>query len=397
MGIRVNPHYQEVKESYLFAEIAKRIRQWQDKHPSLSDKLIRMGIGDVTRPLPKSFVDALVSASNEMGEAETFHGYGPEQGYAFLRDAIRKYYAQFSVELDSEEIFISDGAKSDLGNILDILDRGLRVLVTDPVYPVYVDTNIMQGNQLLFARAGEENGFLPLPDETVQADLIYLCSPNNPTGAVYDHEGLKRWVQYAKEQNALLLFDSAYECFVEGDLPHSIYEIPGAKECAIEFCSFSKKAGFTGTRCGYTVVPKTLLVEGQSLQKMWLRRQTTKFNGVSYIVQRGAAAVFSDSGEKEILENIQYYKENARIIMSALDDLGLYYTGGKHSPYIWLKCPEGMDSWSFFDKLLNEIYVVGTPGAGFGEAGEGFFRLTAFSTKEKTREAMERFRKLFQK
>jgi len=397
MGIRVNPHYREVKESYLFAEIAKRIRQWQDKHPSLSDKLIRMGIGDVTRPLPKSVVDALVSASKEMGEAETFHGYGPEQGYAFLRDAIRKYYAQFSVELDSEEIFISDGAKSDLGNILDILDRGLRVLVTDPVYPVYVDTNIMQGNQLLFARAGEENGFLPLPDETIQADLIYLCSPNNPTGAVYDHEGLKRWVQYAKEQNALLLFDSAYECFVEGNLPHSIYEIPGAKECAIEFCSFSKKAGFTGTRCGYTVVPKTLLVEGQSLQKMWLRRQTTKFNGVSYIVQRGAAAVFSDSGEKEILENIQYYKENARIIMSALDDLGLYYTGGKHSPYIWLKCPEGMDSWSFFDKLLNEIYVVGTPGAGFGEAGEGFFRLTAFSTKEKTREAMERFRKLFQK
>lgn len=397
MGIRVNPHYREVKESYLFAEIAKRIRQWQDKHPSLSDKLIRMGIGDVTRPLPKSVVDALVSASKEMGEAETFHGYGPEQGYAFLRDAIRKYYAQFSVELDSEEIFISDGAKSDLGNILDILDRGLRVLVTDPVYPVYVDTNIMQGNQLLFARAGEENGFLPLPDETIQADLIYLCSPNNPTGAVYDHEGLKRWVQYAKKQNALLLFDSAYECFVEGDLPHSIYEIPGAKECAIEFCSFSKKAGFTGTRCGYTVVPKTLLVEGQSLQKMWLRRQTTKFNGVSYIVQRGAAAVFSTSGEKEILENIQYYKENARIIMSALDDLGLYYTGGKHSPYIWLKCPEGMDSWSFFDKLLNEIYVVGTPGAGFGEAGEGFFRLTAFSTKEKTREAMERFRKLFQK
>ena len=397
MGIRVNPHYREVKESYLFAEIAKRIRQWQDKHPSLSDKLIRMGIGDVTRPLPKSVVDALVSASKEMGEAETFHGYGPEQGYAFLRDAIRKYYAQFAVELDSEEIFISDGAKSDLGNILDILDRGLRVLVTDPVYPVYVDTNTMQGNQLLFVRAGEENGFLPLPDETIQADLIYLCSPNNPTGAVYDHEGLKRWVQYAKEQNALLLFDSAYECFVEGNLPHSIYEIPGAKECAIEFCSFSKKAGFTGTRCGYTVVPKTLLVEGQSLQKMWLRRQTTKFNGVSYIVQRGAAAVFSDSGEKEILENIQYYKENARIIMSALDDLGLYYTGGKHSPYIWLKCPEGMDSWSFFDKLLNEIYVVGTPGAGFGEAGEGFFRLTAFSTKEKTREAMERFRKLFQK
>ena len=397
MGIRVNPHYREVKESYLFAEIAKRIRQWQDKHPSLSDKLIRMGIGDVTRPLPKSVVDALVFASKEMGEAETFHGYGPEQGYAFLRDAIQKYYAQFSVELDSEEIFISDGAKSDLGNILDILDRGLRVLVTDPVYPVYVDTNIMQGNQLLFARAGEENGFLPLPDETIQADLIYLCSPNNPTGAVYDHEGLKCWVQYAKKQNALLLFDSAYECFVEGNLPHSIYEIPGAKECAIEFCSFSKKAGFTGTRCGYTVVPKTLLVEGQSLQKMWLRRQTTKFNGVSYIVQRGSAAVFSDSGEKEILENIQYYKENARIIMSALDDLGLYYTGGKHSPYIWLKCPEGMDSWSFFDKLLNEIYVVGTPGAGFGEAGEGFFRLTAFSTKEKTREAMERFRKLFQK
>ena len=329
-----------------------------------------------------------------MGVAESFHGYGPEQGYDFLREEIQKYYKNFSVHLEKEEIFISDGAKSDLGNILDIFDRGITALVTDPVYPVYVDTNIMQGNKLLYARAGEDNGFLPMPDASVEADLIYLCSPNNPTGAVYDRAGLKAWVDYAKAQNAVILFDAAYECFVEGDLPHSIYEIPGAKECAIEFCSFSKKAGFTGTRCGYTVVPDSLVFGGQSLRKMWLRRQTTKFNGVSYIVQNAAAAVFTEQGSKEIEENINYYKENAKIIMQTLDELGIYYTGGKNSPYVWLRCPNGMDSWTFFDKLLEEIYVVGTPGAGFGEAGEGYFRLTAFSTHEKTKEAMERLKKL---
>ena len=388
MGVKVNRHYQEVKESYLFAEIAKRIRIWQEKNEAKSDQLIRMGIGDVTRPLPNEVVKALKEASDEMGVAESFHGYGPEQGYDFLREEIQKYYKRFAVRLEKEEIFISDGAKSDLGNILDIFDRGITALVTDPVYPVYVDTNIMQGNKLHYARAGEENGFLPMPDTSVQADLIYLCSPNNPTGAVYDRKGLKAWVDYARAQNAVILFDAAYECFVEGDLPHSIYEI------AIEFCSFSKKAGFTGTRCGYTVVPDELIFSGQSLRNMWLRRQTTKFNGVSYIVQKAAAAVFTDRGEKEIEENITYYKENAKIIMKTLDELGIYYTGGENSPYIWMKCPGGMDSWAFFDKLLEEIYVVGTPGVGFGEAGEGYFRLTAFSTKEKTKEAMKRLKNL---
>ena len=394
MGIKVNKHYQEVKESYLFAEIAKRIREWQEKNQDKANQLIRMGIGDVTRPLPKEVVKALNKASDEMGVAESFHGYGPEQGYDFLREEIRSYYKNFSVDLEKEEIFISDGEKSDLGNILDLFDRGVTALVTDPVYPVYVDTNIMQGNTLLYARAGEENGFLPMPDSSVKADLIYLCSPNNPTGAVYDRAGLKAWVDYAKAQNAVILFDAAYECFVEGDLPHSIYEIPGAKDCAIEFCSFSKKAGFTGTRCGYTIVPDSLTFEGQSIRKMWLRRQTTKFNGVSYIVQKAAAAVFTEQGEREIQDNINYYKENAKMIMKTLDELGIYYTGGKNSPYVWMKCPNGMDSWGFFDKLLNEAYVVGTPGAGFGSAGEGYFRLTAFSTQEKTKEAMERLKKL---
>ena len=397
MGIKINTHYQEVKESYLFAEIAKRIRIWQESHPEKADNLIRMGIGDVTRPLPKEVVKALKEASDEMGVAESFHGYGPEQGYDFLREKIQEYYKNFSVDLQKEEIFISDGAKSDLGNILDLFDRGITALVTDPVYPVYVDTNIMQGNKLLYARAGEENGFLPMPDPSVKADLIYLCSPNNPTGAVYDRTGLTAWVNYAKEKNAVILFDAAYECFVEGDLPHSIYEIPGAKDCAIEFCSFSKKAGFTGTRCGYPVIPDSLVFGGQSLRKMWLRRQTTKFNGVSYIVQKAAAAVFTEHGAKEIEENINYYKENAKMIMKTLDELGIYYTGGKNSPYVWMKCPDGLDSWSFFDKLLEEIYVVGTPGAGFGEAGEGYFRLTAFSTKEKTKEAMERLKILLAK
>ena len=397
MGIKINTHYQEVKESYLFAEIAKRIRIWQESHPEKANKLIRMGIGDVTRPLPKEVVKALKEASDGMGVAESFHGYGPEQGYDFLREKIQEYYKNFSVDLQKEEIFISDGAKSDLGNILDLFDRGVTALVTDPVYPVYVDTNIMQGNKLLYARAGEENGFLPMPDPSVKADLIYLCSPNNPTGAVYDRIGLTAWVNYAKEKNAVILFDAAYECFVEGDLPHSIYEIPGAKDCAIEFCSFSKKAGFTGTRCGYTVVPDSLVFGSQSLRKMWLRRQTTKFNGVSYIVQKAAAAVFTEHGAKEIDENINYYKENAKMIMKTLDELDIYYTGGKNSPYVWMKCPNGLRSWDFFDKLLEEIYVVGTPGAGFGEAGEGYFRLTAFSTQEKTKEAMERLKILLVK
>lgn len=396
MSATINQNYLKLNESYLFAEIARRIREWQSAHPELSDQLIRMGIGDVTRPLPKTVVDAMVKAAQDMGRAESFHGYGPEQGYDFLKTAIQSYYKKFGVELALDEIFISDGAKSDLGNILDLFDENNTVLVTDPVYPVYVDTNMMSGRKILYAMSSEENGFLPLPAPEYRADIIYLCSPNNPTGAVYDREGLTKWVRFAQENNAILLFDAAYECFVTGDLPHSIYEIPGARDVAIEFCSFSKKAGFTGTRCGYTVVPDTLKREGASLNKMWLRRQTTKFNGVSYITQRGAEAVFTEAGEREIEENLQYYRDNASIITETMDRLHIYYTGGKNSPYIWLKCPGDMDSWSFFDKLLNEAYVVGTPGAGFGKSGEKFFRLTAFSTHENTREAMARFEKLVQ-
>ena len=396
MSATINQNYLKLNESYLFAEIARRIREWQSAHPELSSQLIRMGIGDVTRPLPKTVVDAMVKAAQEMGQAESFHGYGPEQGYDFLKAAIQSYYKKFGVELALDEIFISDGAKSDLGNILDLFDEKNTVLVTDPVYPVYVDTNMMSGRKIVYAMSSEENGFLPLPAPEYRADIIYLCSPNNPTGAVYDREGLTKWVRFAQENNAILLFDAAYECFVTGDLPHSIYEIPGARDVAIEFCSFSKKAGFTGTRCGYTVVPDTLKREGASLNKMWLRRQTTKFNGVSYITQRGAEAVFTEAGEREIEENLQYYRDNAAIITETMDRLHIYYTGGKNSPYIWLKCPGDMDSWSFFDKLLNEAYVVGTPGAGFGKSGEKFFRLTAFSTHENTREAMARFEKLVQ-
>ena len=396
MSASVNQNYLKLNESYLFAEIARRIREWQSAHPELSGQLIRMGIGDVTRPLPKTVVDAMVKAAQEMGVAETFRGYGPEQGYDFLKTAIQSYYKKFGVELALDEIFISDGAKSDLGNILDLFDENNTVLVTDPVYPVYVDTNMMSGRKIVYAMSSEENGFLPLPAPEYRADIIYLCSPNNPTGAVYDREGLTKWVRFAQENNAIILFDAAYECFVTGDLPHSIYEIPGARDVAIEFCSFSKKAGFTGTRCGYTIVPDTLKRDGASLNKMWLRRQTTKFNGVSYITQRGAEAVFTEAGEREIEENLQYYRDNASIITETMDRLHIYYTGGKNSPYIWLKCPGDMDSWSFFDKLLNEAYVVGTPGAGFGHSGEKFFRLTAFSTHENTREAMARFEKLVQ-
>lgn len=396
MSASVNQNYLKLNESYLFAEIARRIREWQSAHPELSGQLIRMGIGDVTRPLPKTVVDAMVKAAQEMGVAETFRGYGPEQGYDFLKTAIQSYYKKFGVDLALDEIFISDGAKSDLGNILDLFDENNTVLVTDPVYPVYVDTNMMSDRKIVYAMSSEENGFLPLPAPEYRADIIYLCSPNNPTGAVYDREGLTKWVRFAQENNAILLFDAAYECFVTGDLPHSIYEIPGARDVAIEFCSFSKKAGFTGTRCGYTIVPDTLKRDSASLNKMWLRRQTTKFNGVSYITQRGAEAVFTEAGEREIEENLQYYRDNASIITETMDRLHIYYTGGKNSPYIWLKCPGDMDSWSFFDKLLNEAYVVGTPGAGFGKSGEKFFRLTAFSTHENTREAMARFEKLVQ-
>lgn len=390
--MKINKNYLKLEASYLFSTIANKVKEYTLSNPDKN--IIKLGIGDVTLPLCKDVVNAMTDAVKEMGVQETFRGYGPEQGYDFLKSPIRDYYASHNVSLDLDEIFISDGAKSDLGNILDLFDKDNTILVQDPVYPVYVDTNIMAGRKISYLDSNESNGFLPLPDKNVKADIIYLCSPNNPTGAVYNREQLTEWITYAKSNNAIILFDAAYECFIsEDNLPRSIYEINGAKDCAIEFCSFSKTAGFTGTRCGYTVVPKTLVYEDTVLNKLWLRRQTTKFNGVPYIVQKGAAAVFSESGQKAILENIAYYKENAKIITDALDKLNIWYTGGKNSPYIWLKCPNNMTSWDFFDYLLNNIQVVGTPGSGFGTNGEGYFRLTSFGSKEKTKEAMDRLLK----
>ena len=387
--MKINENYKNLETSYLFSTIAKKVSQFIENNPQ--KKVIRLGIGDVTRPLCKSVVDAMVQAVNEMGTPEGFRGYGPEQGYDFLKDEIQNYYKKRNVLLKNDEIFISDGAKSDLGNILDLFSKENKVLIPDPVYPVYVDTNLMQGRKIEFLEANEENDFLPMPDFNTKADIIYLCSPNNPTGAVYNKEQLKKWVDYALKNNAVILFDAAYECFIDdNNLPHSIFEIEGAKNCAIEFCSFSKTAGFTGTRCGYTVVSDELNFDNMSLNKMWLRRQTTKFNGVPYIVQRGAQAVFSESGQKEIFENINYYKRNAKIIADTLKKHNIYFTGGIHSPYIWLKCPNNMKSWEFFDFLLEKIQVVGTPGAGFGKNGEGFFRLTSFNTYENTLEAMKR-------
>lgn len=388
--MKINENYANLEQSYLFSTIAKKVNEYAAQNPD--KKVIKLGIGDVTLPLCKAVTDALHKAVDEMGVQATFRGYGPEQGYDFLRKAVQKYYAKRNVELELDEIFISDGAKSDLGNILDLFSKDNTVLVPDPVYPVYVDTNVMAGRKVVYVDANGENEFLPLPDKKVQADIIYICSPNNPTGAAYNKEQLQAWVDYAKSMNAIILFDAAYECFVSDEnLPRSIFEIEGAKDCAIEFCSLSKTAGFTGTRCGYTVVPKALGV----LNKMWVRRQTTKFNGVPYIVQRGAEAVFSEEGQKEIRENINYYKENAKVISDTLKSCGIWHVGGKHSPYIWLKCPNDMDSWTFFDYLLENAQVVGTPGAGFGKNGDGYFRLTSFGSKENTAEAMKRFKKLF--
>ncbi len=393
--MKVNKNYKNIAQSYLFSTIAQKVNEFTKNNPD--KKVIRLGIGDVTLPLCKAVVEALKSASDEMGVQETFRGYGPEQGYDFLKDEIQKYYAGHSVDLDSDEIFISDGAKSDLGNILDLFDKDNTVLVPDPVYPVYVDTNTMAGRKIIFTDANAANDFLPLPDNSIKADIIYLCSPNNPTGAVYNKDQLKKWVDYANENNAVILFDAAYECFItDNNLPRSIYEIEGAKTCAIEFCSFSKMAGFTGTRCGWTVVPKSLSFEDMNLNKMWLRRQTTKFNGVPYIVQKGAQAVFSDEGQKQIQQNLSYYKENAKLISDVLTKHNIWHIGGKHSPYIWLKCPNNMTSWEFFDYLLNNVQIVGTPGSGFGKNGEGYFRLTSFGSRENTKEAVERLDKFLQ-
>ncbi len=390
---KINQHYRQLKDSYLFSDIARRVAAFSQAHPE--KEIIRMGIGDVTLPLMPSVISSLHSAVEEMADASTFRGYGPEQGYGFLRDAIRAYYVRFGVQLDPDEIFVSDGAKSDLGNITDLFSADNTVLIPDPVYPVYVDTNLMNGRKILYMNANAENGFLPMPDPEVRADLIYLCSPNNPTGAVYTREQLAAWIDYALAQDAVLLFDAAYEAFIgDSSLPHSIFELPDAKRCAIEFCSLSKTAGFTGTRCGYTIIPKTLKIEGMSPNRMWNRRQATKFNGVPYIIQRGAEAAFSEEGVRQSQEMIAYYKKNTAVMAETLERCGVHFFGGVHSPYLWMECPDGMDSWTFFDYLLENAAIVGTPGAGFGINGEGYFRLTGFGSQPKTMEAMQRIASL---
>lgn len=393
----VNQNYCNLKESYLFSQIAHKVAEFTAAHPE--KKIIKMGIGDVTLPLAPAVIEAMQKAVAEMGVKETFRGYGPEQGYDFLHEAIARYYAGFGVSVASDEIFVSDGAKSDCGNMTDIFSNDNVILIPDPVYPVYLDTNVMCGRKIIYMQGKPENDFLPMPDDSVKADIIYLCSPNNPTGAVYTKEQLEKWVAYALKNDAVILYDAAYESFVsDPEIPRSIFAVEGAKKCAIELCSLSKTAGFTGTRCGYTIVPHDLVRKTKdgremSLNKMWLRRQTTKFNGVPYIIQRGAEAVFSEEGQKQCREMLAFYKENARIMSEALAKKGIKFYGGTQSPYIWMQCPNGMGSWEFFDYLLEKLAVVGTPGAGFGSMGEGYFRLTAFGSRENTIEAMERIEK----
>lgn len=392
----INTNYANLKNNYLFSTVAEKVRVYSEAHPQAD--IIKLGIGDVTKPLAKTVIQALHDAVDENAKAETFMGYGPEQGYAFLREALADYYGKLGADIDADEVFVSDGAKSDIANILDIFSKDCHVVIPDPVYPVYLDTNVMDGRKVSFLNANEGNNFLPMPedlDTDEKVDILYLCSPNNPTGACYNKEQLQTWVDFANAQGAVIFFDSAYEVFASGtDLPRTIFAIPGARTCAIEIASLSKTAGFTGTRCSYTVVPKELVRDGQSLKDMWFRRQSTKFNGTPYIVQKAAAAVFTEEGYAEIMENIRGYKENAKIIADTLDELGIYYTGGHYSPYVWLKCPNNMSSWEFFDFLLEKAQVVGTPGEGFGKNGEGFFRLTAFNTPERTREAMERLKEI---
>ena len=392
----INKNYENLKNNYLFSTVAEKVRKYSEANPDAD--IIKLGIGDVTKPLAKTVIAALHKAVDENAVSETVMGYGPEQGYAFLRDAIANYYGKLNAKIDADEVFVSDGAKSDIANILDIFDKNCHVVIPDPVYPVYLDTNIMDGREVSFLNANQSNNFLPMPEDLQtdkNPDIIYLCSPNNPTGACYDKNQLKIWVDYANEHGSVILFDSAYEVFVCADeLPRTIFEIDGSKTCAIEIASLSKTAGFTGTRCSYTIVPKELVRDNHSLKDMWNRRQSTKFNGTPYIVQRAAEAVFTDEGYAEIMENIHGYQHNAKIITDTLDELGIYYTGGHYSPYVWLKCPNNMSSWEFFDFLLENAQVVGTPGEGFGSNGEGFFRLTAFNTPERTSEAMDRLKNL---
>ena len=406
--ININENFLNLQDSYLFSTVAKKVAEFQKNNPD--KKVIKLGIGDVTKPIVPAVIEAMHKATEELATAETFRGYGPEQGYDFLRNAIMENDFK-GLGIEADEIFVSDGAKCDCGNIVDIFCRKNKVAITDPVYPVYLDTNVMSGRSenyngengmyenIIYMPVTKENNFVPeLPKEPV--DIIYLCFPNNPTGTVLKKEELKKFVDYAKENKAIILFDAAYEVFItEEDIPHSIYEIEGAKDVAIEFRSFSKTAGFTGVRCAYAVVPKTVFGytkdgEKVSLNKLWNRRTTTKFNGVSYVIQRAAEATYLEEGRKQILENIKYYQDNAKIIKEGLQEAGFEVFGGVNSPYIWLKTPNNMKSWDFFDKLLKEANVVGTPGSGFGPSGEGYFRLTAFGTQENSIEAIKRIKEI---
>lgn len=391
--LKPNMYYDQLKESYLFYNIAQKTKKYLELHPEQT--LLRMGIGDVSLPLCDAVIRALHEAVNEQAEKESFHGYMPECGALFLREAITEYYKRNGIRLSADEVFVSSGASDELGDLLDLFDRKNSALVIEPAYPAYVDANTMAGREIIHLTSGKENGFLPDPGEDDKADILYICSPNNPTGAVFSYEQLQKWVDFANENGSVILFDAAYEAFIEEDLPHSIFELEGAKTCAIEICSLSKTAGFTGTRLGYTVIPKVLQRNGMNLNEMWVRNRTTKTNGVSYIIQKGGAAVFTEEGQKQIHSNIRIYKKNAHVLMEVLDKLGIWYTGGKNAPYIWMKCPEGMGSWEFFDYLLNEIQVVGTPGAGFGECGEGYFRFSTFGSPEDTKEAAKRLLALF--
>ena len=390
--IEFNPNYSKLKDSYLFYNIAQKTKKYLEDHPG--KKLYRMGIGDVSLPLCDAVIEALHKAVDDQAQKGTFHGYMPECGDPELRETIREYYEKRGVKLSADEVFVSSGASDELGDLQDLFLNNTNVLIMEPAYPAYVDANTMAGRNIIHLPSSKENGFLPLPTDDLEADLIYICSPNNPTGAVFTKDHLKKWIDYANNRGALIIFDAAYEAFIEEDLPKSIFEIEGARTCAIEVCSLSKTAGFTGTRMGYTVIPLDIVRNGSNLNAMWVRNRTTKTNGVSYILQKGGAAVFTEKGQEQIRKNIAIYKNNAKVLMAALDELDIWYCGGKNAPYIWMQCPDGMGSWEFFDLLLNEIQVVGTPGEGFGACGEGYFRFSTFGDPEDTKIAAERLKGL---
>lgn len=394
--MKPNMHYTELKDTYLFNTIYRKTDEYLAAHPG--EHVLKLGVGDVSYPLCKKVIEALHEAVDDQSRIETFHGYMPEHGAMFLREAIAKYYSGWNVDMTTDEVFVSSGACDDLGDLLEMFDRDNTVLVIEPAYPEYVDTNLLYSRKVIHLPAGEGDGFLPLPDESIDADIIYICSPNNPTGSAYTREKLKKWVDYANKKDAVILYDAAYEIFIEeDDVPHSIYEIEGADTCAVEVCSFSKTAGFTGTRVGYTIVPSKLERMGVNLNALWSRNRETRTNGISYILQKGASAVFTPEGQKQIYESISVYKKNAKVIMDALDKCGFWYVGGKNSPYVWMKCPNNMGSWEFFDYLLNELQIVGTPGVGFGSCGEGFLRLSAFGDPDDTKEAAKRIVEHFAK